>query len=153
VLLRAANPLVRAILRSRLHPLLSGTLLLVSHTGRRTGREYTFPVRYFAWDDGVVVFSSARWWRHLLGGEPVRLLLRGTSHEARPTVAYEQAQVAERLERFAARYGPRVARTLWVGLPRDRQATRAELERAARRTAVVEFRLELPSDDGREGAA
>ncbi len=37
------NPFVRALLRSRLHGLLSGSLLLVTYTGRKTGR--TFAIR------------------------------------------------------------------------------------------------------------
>jgi len=43
---RFANPVVKWILRSRLHRLLSAHLLLISVTGRRTGRVYTIPVGY-----------------------------------------------------------------------------------------------------------
>lgn len=38
------NPAVRAVLRSRGHRLLSGNLLLLDYTGRRTGHRFILPV-------------------------------------------------------------------------------------------------------------
>jgi hypothetical protein len=46
ILNRAVNPLVRWLLRSRLHWLVSRRLTLISYTGRRSGRRYTIPVGY-----------------------------------------------------------------------------------------------------------
>lgn len=40
------NPVVKALIRSRLHGLASGSLALITVTGRRSGREHTFPVGY-----------------------------------------------------------------------------------------------------------
>jgi hypothetical protein len=58
---KAANMVVRPLLRSRLHGVLSSRLMLLDYTGRKTGRRYTFPVGYFPWDDGAVLaFSAAR---------------------------------------------------------------------------------------------
>ncbi len=67
------------LLRSRLHGLLSGGLMLVTVTGRRTGRRYTTPVNYVRRDDVLTVFSRRErtWWRNLRGGAPVTVRLRG----------------------------------------------------------------------------
>jgi hypothetical protein len=35
---------MRALLRSPLHGLLSGMLMLLSYTGRKSGRTYTIPI-------------------------------------------------------------------------------------------------------------
>jgi hypothetical protein len=43
---RLVNPVVRLLLRSRLHPLLSGSLLILSYQGRRTGRWRSLPCMY-----------------------------------------------------------------------------------------------------------
>jgi len=43
------NPLMRALLRSPLHGLLSGMLMLLSYTGRKSGKVYTIPIGYFLW--------------------------------------------------------------------------------------------------------
>jgi hypothetical protein len=51
--------------------------MLLTYTGRRTGRAYTIPVGYFVWDaDALMAFSSARWWTNLRDEKPVRLLLQ-----------------------------------------------------------------------------
>ena len=84
VMNRTGNQVVKALLRSPLHPLVSGQLALVTVTGRRSGREYTFPVGYKR--DGNVVTIPVMWperkvwWRNLRGGAPVRLRLRGEEH-------------------------------------------------------------------------
>ena len=81
VLNRTGNPVVRALLRSPLHPLLSRNLALVTYTGRRTGQEHTIPVGYRLEDGFVTIVVGAperkRWWRNLRGGAPVRLTVRG----------------------------------------------------------------------------
>src|SRR5206468_12338216 len=45
-LMTRLNPVVAWLLRSPLHPLLSGALMLLQVTGRRTGRRYWIPVGY-----------------------------------------------------------------------------------------------------------
>ena len=55
------NPVIAALLRSPLHPLLSPGLVLVTVTGRHSGRRYTIPVGYQRdGDDLVVMVSEAR---------------------------------------------------------------------------------------------
>src|SRR5205807_3639321 len=43
---RTANPVLRMVLSSPLHPLVSRHLALITVTGRRSGRRHTFPVAY-----------------------------------------------------------------------------------------------------------
>jgi hypothetical protein len=43
------NPFMKGLLRSPLHRLLSGTLMLLTYTGRKTGKQYTIPIDYFVW--------------------------------------------------------------------------------------------------------
>ena len=91
---RSGNRLVELLLRSPLHPLVSGRLALITVTGRRTGREHTFPVGY-ARDDGrrltIPVMWPERklWWRNLRDLAPVRVRLHGVERlgQARATVA------------------------------------------------------------------
>jgi deazaflavin-dependent oxidoreductase (nitroreductase family) len=95
---RTGNQAVRGLLLSPLHPLVSRRLALITVTGRRTGREYTFPVGYRQDADRVTItIAWARrkvWWRNLLEGGRVRLRLRGqerTGHAQ--AVADEQTGV------------------------------------------------------------
>jgi hypothetical protein len=78
---RTINPVVRAVLRSPAHGLLSGHLALITVTGRRSGRTFTFPVGYHGDGDRVTIGvdwpERKRWWRNLLDAAPVELRLRG----------------------------------------------------------------------------
>ncbi|HUR07574.1 MAG TPA: hypothetical protein VM347_33875 [Nonomuraea sp.] len=53
-LFRAANRLVRPLLASRLHGILSRFLMLLTYTARKSGRRITVPVGYFDWEPGTV---------------------------------------------------------------------------------------------------
>ena len=79
---RSGNRLIELLLRSPLHSLASGRLTLITVTGRRTGREHTFPVAYEEQGERLtipVVWPRRKvWWRNLLDGAPVRVRLRGT---------------------------------------------------------------------------
>jgi hypothetical protein len=83
---RSANPLVRLVLSSPLHPLLSRSLALITVTGLKSGRTYTFPVGYKQEGDRVTIGvgwpERKRWWRNLRGGAPVRVRLRGNIRSA-----------------------------------------------------------------------
>lgn len=126
------NPIMKGLLRSPLHRLLSGMLMLVTYKGRKTGRQYTIPIGYFVWGQGELMsFSSARWWTNLRGSPPVTLLLKGRRVQAVPTVIEEHEAVIDTLEEFIKRLGPRAARRLPIGLPRDREPTRDDLHQFA----------------------
>ena len=75
------NPLVRWILGSRLHGLMSKNVMLISFQGRKSGKHYTTPVEYFRSDQEVWIIvgfpEKKRWWMNLKGGAAVNLCLRG----------------------------------------------------------------------------
>jgi hypothetical protein len=84
---RTGNPLVRALLRSPAHAVLSGRLALITVTGRRSGRAHTFPVGYRRDGDRVTIAVGSperkRWWRNLRDEAPVRLRLGGVEYTGR----------------------------------------------------------------------
>jgi len=84
VMNRAVNPVVRAVLRSPLHPLLSRYLLLLTVTGRTTGHTWTLPLQYAERDGSIWIVpgnpAHKRWWRNLTGDAPATLTIRGTTY-------------------------------------------------------------------------
>ncbi len=62
------NPVLRALARTPGHRLLGGRLVVLSYTGRRTGRRHELPVMAVAaGDDLVVIVGEAEaksWWRN-----------------------------------------------------------------------------------------
>lgn len=77
---RVGNPLMAALVRSPLEPLIRPRTVLVTYTGRKTGRSYTIPVWAKVDGDtlriGVGLPADKRWWRNLRGdGAPVTVML------------------------------------------------------------------------------
>jgi hypothetical protein len=75
-----ANRVVKLILASPAHGMLSDRLLILTVTGRRTGKKRTFPVAYQQEGDKLTLHidwpEKKVWWRNLIGGAPVTVRLR-----------------------------------------------------------------------------
>lgn len=85
------NPVVTSILRSPFHWLLSPGLMLLSYTGRASGRHITIPVGYQRTGDRVTVMVSEaktkRWWRNFREPCDVSLRIRGRTRRGRAELA------------------------------------------------------------------
>ena len=117
-------------------------LMLLSYTGRKSGKTYTIPIGYFVWGEGeLMAFSTARWWTNLRGGTPVTLLVKGQQLNAVPTVIHEREAVIGTVEDFIKRRGLATARKLPLGLPTDREPTLAELRAIPSNSTFVRFKI------------
>ena len=89
------NSLVKLILRSPVHGVLSKGVLLITYTGRKSGKQYSTPASYVRDGDVILVFSNPerQWWKNLRGGAPVIVLIRGREYTgtAEPVARDEQA--------------------------------------------------------------
>lgn len=79
LLSRVVNPVVRRVLASPLHDLLSGSVVAIGVRGRRSGLWREVVASYTRDRESLVMVSrpSRSWWRNLLGGSPVRVVLEG----------------------------------------------------------------------------
>jgi deazaflavin-dependent oxidoreductase (nitroreductase family) len=94
--LKFVNPVVMAVLRSGMHRLASKNLMLLTVTGRKSGRSYTMPVTRHEQADGSLVVSSAGGWRHnLRDGTDVRVVLEGRERTAHVAVEHDPVRAAE----------------------------------------------------------
>ena len=94
---RLYNPLVRWLLRSPFHRVMSASTMLLAYTRRRSGREYALPVNYVR-DGDTLLAVGARdhsWWRNLRGASPVTMRLRGCEYTGIATAFEGDAAVAE----------------------------------------------------------
>jgi hypothetical protein len=101
---RLSNLFVIGLLRSPLHRLLSGSLLLVSFRGRRSGRRFTIPVMYAERGGTLTVFvgdpARKTWWRNVGSGAEVEVGLRGGRLRGQAAVASDAAAARTYLERY-----------------------------------------------------
>jgi hypothetical protein len=75
--LRLLNPLMRVLLHSPLHWPLSRWFVILTWTGRRSGRRYSTPVSYVREDEVIWITTGDRWWRSLIDGAPVAVRIAG----------------------------------------------------------------------------
>ncbi len=97
------NPIVTLLLRSPLHFLASKSLMVVTFWGRKSGKQFSTPVRYLREDNTIVSFSSddTAWWRNLRDGAKASLLVQGDSIECATTVIERDTEkVREWLEYY-----------------------------------------------------
>lgn len=71
------NNAMKFVLRSPGHWMVSKSVLLISFTGRKSGKIYTTPVSYSQSGDQVYIFTHAAWWKNLHSGAPVAIRLQG----------------------------------------------------------------------------
>jgi deazaflavin-dependent oxidoreductase (nitroreductase family) len=113
--MRIVNVPMRTVLGMPFPTPLGGNLMLISYTGRKTGKAYRQPVSYARDGDVLLTPGGGRWTLNLRDGRPVRLRLRGRDVSARPELVTDPAEV-ERLLGAIARENPRAAK--FVPIPR-----------------------------------
>jgi hypothetical protein len=105
------NNIVRFMLRTPLHVLMGNTML-ITVTGRRTGRKLAVPVNYYRDGKTLWILSSRdrTWWRNIRPGSKVMLHLDGTELAGIADVVRDDdaviAQTGQYLRHFPAAAGP-----------------------------------------------
>jgi hypothetical protein len=101
---RFSNFFVIGLLRSPLHRLASGSLLLITYRARRSRRRFTIPVMYAKRDGSLTIFighpERKRWWRNLRHGAEVEVRLRGRRLTGHAEVVQDSAAVSTYLDRY-----------------------------------------------------
>ena len=113
---RILNVPMRALLGMPFPTPLGRRLMLVHHTGRKTGKHYRQPVSYVRDNGTLLTPGGGSWTRNLRDGEPVRIRLRGRDINARPDLIKDPGEV-ERLLGVMAAANPALRR--FVPIPRD----------------------------------
>jgi deazaflavin-dependent oxidoreductase (nitroreductase family) len=114
-IMRAVNVPMRAVLSLPLATPLSANLMLISYTGRKTGKAYRQPVSYARDGEVLLTPGGGRWTLNLGGGRPVRIRLRGRDVAAQAELVTDAAEV-ERLLGVIAAKNPRASR--FIPIPR-----------------------------------
>src|SRR5882762_9114858 len=99
---RYLNPFMRLVLASRAHRMMSGRLMLLTFTGRKTGRSYTTPVSYVREGSSLLIPGGGGWWKNLGSGRRSQVLLQGTWHSVTPELVSAPNDLAMVLQRMLA---------------------------------------------------
>lgn len=135
------NQAMKFVLRSPLHGIVSKTILLITFTGRKSGKTYTTPVSYSQSGDQVFIFTHADWWKNLRLGTPVGLRLRGRDLQGLPEVEAADKQAVAAGLAAHLRKVPSDARYYGVTFDDQGNPRGDEVAKAAQSAVMIRIRL------------
>ncbi len=130
------NDFVKLALRSPLHVFMGDTLLLTV-TGRKTGRKFSVPVNYYREGDTFWIISSRdrKWWRNLVRGAEVGVRVHGRELSGVGEAILDEAAVAAQFGEYV-RHLPSSAR--YLGLRIENGVANCEdIERLAKQRLFI----------------
>jgi len=136
------NPIVRFILRSPLHGIMSSSTMLLTYTGRKSGKQYTLPIGYLRQDDSLTTISSRSrvWWRNLRGGADVTVLLQGKQYKARGEVVEDHVSVVEGMTAYLS-HAPQRAKYFNITLKDAGTPEEQDLARETKQRVLIILHL------------
>lgn len=139
------NPIMKLLLRSPWHRVASQEIMLITVTGRKSGKRYTTPVNYVEDEESgiltVLTHQHRTWWRNLGDGAPVTVLVRGKTLTGTGYAYTAGSDLAERFFYYLSAH-PKLAQHFDVGLHPNGQPIRAAAEKAAPGKVMVEVWLD-----------
>ncbi|MDE0272834.1 MAG: nitroreductase/quinone reductase family protein [Gammaproteobacteria bacterium] len=141
-LFKIINPTIGLLLRSPAHFLMSGSLLLITFTGVRTGRSYSTPLRYLRDGETIRCFTSkdTRWWRNLRKGARVWLTLQGVGAPYQASIIVDEPGRVRQLLTDYLRQHPGDAAYHDVAVSKNGDLSDHDLDRAVSQAVVMEAR-------------
>lgn len=134
------NDFVAFFLRTPLRVFLGDTML-ITVTGRKTGRNYSTPVGFYREGDCLWVLTSRdrTWWRNVRNGAAVSLLLHGKNLDATAQAELKEDAVTALLQEYITRV-PMAARSLGIRME-NKKTNQEDLVRVARDKLFVRVKL------------
>ena len=136
------NAIMVWLLRSPLHGMLSQSTMLMTYTGRKSGKAYSTPMNYVRIREAgaeVLLTTSYRqrtWWRNLRGGAPVVVRVQGKDLKSQAEAIEDEPKVAEELGRFL-QHVPSWAKYYQVKLDPDGKPNAADVAVAAKTRVII----------------
>ena len=132
---KIANAFAKLVLRSPFHKLLSKNLILLTFTGRKSGRSISTPVGYLREGNILTVFSFSGWWRNIQANPEVTVRLRGKDMKGRARIVSDLPTVAQSINNLVDARGEEMGKRM--GFERIPDGTSSE--EIERRSANVIF--------------
>lgn len=135
------NRFMTTMLRSPFHRMASRSVMLITFTGRKSGKTYTIPISYVRDGDLVTAFTGAKWWCNLAGGVPVTLFIKRKEYRGHADVVADDKEAVARGLRAFLRRVRSDARFYQVKFDQDGGPNWDDVRRAAQRCVMLQVRL------------
>ena len=123
-----------------LGPIYGRLVLMLTTTGRKSGKSRVTPLQYEEIDGDIYIGSArgtnADWWRNIVANPKVRIQVKSRKFEGRAELVTDLKRVADFLE-YRIKQHPTMIKAImrWEGLPKNH--TRLDLENYATNRAIV----------------
>ncbi len=131
---------MKLLLTSPAHGIVSKSTLLITFTGRKTGKTYTTPVSYSQHGDQVYIFTHANWWKNLRGGAPITLRIQGRDWHGIAEPIEDKQTIAAKLAEHL-RDVPFDAKFYNVTLDEHKNPRPDQVEQAVQTVVMIQARL------------
>lgn len=135
------NDFMAWVLRSPLHGMLSNGIMLITMTGRKTGKIFTTPVGFYEEGGYVWVITSRErtWWKNLQGGAKVDLLLKRKPVTGFADVELDEKSVLARMPEYL-QHIPQAAKQMKIRI-QDGKPNQDDIANAAKDRLFVKIKL------------
>lgn len=142
-LFKVVNPLVKGILYSPLHSLMSHNTVIIKFLGRKSRKRYSTPVSFHESNGQLQCFTGKenQWWRNLVDADTVKLVLRGQEVTAKPNVSIGGSATLENALRDFLIASPRDARYSGVTFDSTGQPNALELKIASEKLVMISMEI------------
>ena len=140
--LRIANPVMRFLLGTPVAGSLRDQMMVVSFSGRKTGRRYSIPLSAHRIHNDLYAITSAPWKHNFRDGAAAEVLHKGKTTTMRGELIQNHAVVADVCRRCAESYGVKRAQRMMGMKFRDtRIPTVEEFAEAVDRDHIAAIRF------------
>lgn len=141
-LLRLVNPVLCFLLRTPLAGPARTQLMVLSFTGRKSGKSYSIPLSAHVIDGQLYALTGATWKQNFRGGAEARVVYAGKTSAMRGELIGDRAVVSDLFRRCAESYGaPRAQRMMGLKFRDQRIPTHEEFAEAVDRMHLAAVRL------------
>jgi hypothetical protein len=140
--LRLVNPMLSFLLRTPLAGPARKQLMVLSFTGRKTGRPYSIPVSAHVIDNDLYALTGAGWKQNFRDGAAAQVVYDGKTTAMRGELVRDRAVVSDLFRRCAESYGvQRAQRMMGLKFRDKRVPTLDEFAEAVDRLHLAGVRL------------
>lgn len=141
VLMKVVNVFMKPMLRSGKGNL-GNVLMLLTFTGRKSGKKFTTPVGYQREGDTITIFTDSAWWKNMEGGAPVSMVVKGQRLRGWAEPVTDKEEVLHYFQNVLREKGDEGSRELALRIPKGHVPTEEELRIMLRDRVILRIKVQ-----------
>jgi hypothetical protein len=139
---RIMNPLMKLMLLSPFHGGMSRRLMVLTFTGRKTGKRYATPVGFLRGKSGsILVFTHSAWRNNFKQPAPVTLRIQGKDVQGVGKLVTDPLRIQQIVSELIAANGEEMSRRMNLWVDHVETASPEEVLKATQGTYYIEIQV------------